>query len=72
MPPLEDHLEPYRPETDLKQLGEGFDVVPVPFTVSPVGLLERIRSEIGRRTTWQGIRLNETQWKEKLVSYTDP
>jgi hypothetical protein len=51
----------------LKQLGEGFDIVPVPFTVSPIGLIDRIRSEIGRRTTWQGIKFNETQWKEKLV-----
>jgi hypothetical protein len=55
----------------LKQLGEGFEVVPVPFTVSPIGLLHRIKSEIGRRTTWQGIKFNESQWKEKLVRYLD-
>lgn len=68
VPPLEDHLQPYRPETDLNQLGEGFEVVPVPFTVSPVGLLERLRSEIGKRATWEGVKFNETLWQEKLVS----
>jgi hypothetical protein len=61
-------LEPYRPESDLQQLGDGFEVVPVPFTVSPVGLIERLRSEIGRRTVIEGVKFDETKWKEKLVS----
>lgn len=72
VPPLEDHLEPYRPDTDLKQLGEGFEVVPVPFTVSPIGLLDRVRSEVGSRQTYQGIKFDERQWKEKLVRTRRP
>lgn len=67
VPPLPEELKPYNPDKDLTQLGEGFEVVPVPFTVSPLGLVDRIRSEIGKRTTWNGIRFDQSKWTEQLV-----
>lgn len=67
VPPLPDDLQSYQPDTDLIQLGEGFEVVPVPFTVSPLGLLDRLREEVGRRTTWNGVRFDESKWTEQLV-----
>jgi hypothetical protein len=72
VPPLEDQLAPYNPETDLGQLGEGFEVVPVPFTVTPLGLLEKLKSEMGRRTTWEGVKFDLSTWNEKLVSLPFP
>lgn len=68
VPPLADDLQPYNPDRDLQQLGEGFEVVPVPFTVTPLGILERLRTEIGKRTTWHGVRFDESKWAEQLVS----
>ena len=64
---MPDDLQPYNPDRDLIQLGEGFEVVPVPFTASPLGLLGRLREEVGRRTAWRGIKFDESKWTEQLV-----
>jgi hypothetical protein len=69
VPPLPDDLPRYNPAKDLRQLGEGYDVVAVPFTVSPMSLVKRIRGIMGRRTSWEGIRLDETEWKEDMVGH---
>lgn len=70
IPPLQTPLPTYNPAKDLRQLGEGFDIVPVPFEISPVDVVDRIRKEIGRRTEWEGWRIDERDWKEEdmLVS----
>ena len=66
MPPLPDDLPAYDPQEHLKQLGEGFDVVPVPFTVSPIGLMKKLRKTIGRMT-WEGLKIDEGKWKETMA-----
>lgn len=64
---IPDDLAPYDPSTDLIQLGEGFDVVPIPFTVSPLGLLKKIRSIVGKRREWEGLILEPDKWKDVMV-----
>ncbi|WOO79255.1 uncharacterized protein LOC62_02G002783 [Vanrija pseudolonga] len=68
VPPLPDELPTYDPSRDLKQLGDGYDIVPVPFTVSPLGMLDKIRREIGRKRVFNGIRVDESKWKEQLFA----
>lgn len=67
VPPLPDELPAYDPQDDLKQLGDGFDVVPVPFTVSPFGLMSKLRKTIGRMT-WEGLKIDESKWKETMLA----
>ncbi|EIW71792.1 hypothetical protein TREMEDRAFT_67961 [Tremella mesenterica DSM 1558] len=67
IPPLPAELSEYNPEEDLKQLGEGNEVVEVPFTVSPLGLLKRLRQVVGR-TTWEGFRIDQSKWKDTLFA----
>ncbi|KAL1409969.1 hypothetical protein Q8F55_003968 [Vanrija albida] len=68
VPQLEDELPTYDPSRDLNQLGEGYEIVPVPFTVSPFGMLDKIRREIGRNRTFHGFRIDESKWKEQLLA----
>lgn len=64
---IPDGLSAYDPSTDHSQLGEGYDVVPIPFTVSPLGLIKKIRSIVGTRREWHGLTLEEEKWKEVMV-----
>ncbi|KAK8853095.1 hypothetical protein IAR55_003796 [Kwoniella newhampshirensis] len=68
VPPLPDDLPTYDPSSDLTQLGEGFDVVPVPFTVSPLGLAKRIRNMVGGRKNWENVTLDQTKFEDKLLA----
>ncbi|WVO12489.1 hypothetical protein L204_100089 [Cryptococcus depauperatus] len=69
VPPLPDNLPAYNPSKDLRQLeNDGLEVVPVPFTVSPLGLLRRIRKSIGKRSEWENLIANESKFKETLVA----
>ncbi|KAK4689355.1 hypothetical protein P7C73_g748, partial [Tremellales sp. Uapishka_1] len=67
IPPLVDELDTYDPQRDLTQLGEGFEVVPVPFTASPLGVIGKLRKMIGRRSDWEGLKIDESKWKETMV-----
>jgi hypothetical protein len=68
VPPLEGNLQVYNPGKDLTQLGEGFDIVAVPFTVSPISLLDKVKSMITPKTEWQGLTLEALKWKDTMVS----
>lgn len=68
---LPDDLPEYSPSSDLKQLGDGFDVVPIPFTVSPLGLLKKLRNMVGKSTEWKGLTLEEAKWRETMVRCVD-
>ena len=67
VPPLGDDLPVYRPERDLTQLGEGFEIVPVPFSATPFGLLDLIKKELGKRVEWEGLTILPEEWKETMV-----
>lgn len=66
VPPLPDDLPRYNPTKHLRQLGDDTEIVAVPFTVSPMAVIKRIRYLVGRRT-WEGIRLDERDWQETMV-----
>ena len=57
----------YDPSRDLKQLGDDFEIVPVPFTTSPLTVLRRLRKIIGHQEDWEGISFDATKWKETMV-----
>ena len=52
---------------DLQQLGEGYDIVQVPFTVSPFGMMEKIRRAVGRKGRFEDLTIDESLWKEVMV-----
>ncbi|WWD19509.1 hypothetical protein CI109_103970 [Kwoniella shandongensis] len=68
VPPLPDDLPTYDPASDLTQLGDGYEVVPVPFTVSPLGLAKKIRDMIGGRKNWENVVLDQSKFQEKLLA----
>ncbi|WWC91582.1 uncharacterized protein L201_006528 [Kwoniella dendrophila CBS 6074] len=68
VPPLPDDLPQYNLSEDLTQLGDGFDVVPVPFTVSPLGLAKKIREEIGSYSRWENVIIDEKKWEETMLA----
>ncbi|WWC71888.1 uncharacterized protein I206_105847 [Kwoniella pini CBS 10737] len=68
VPPLPDDLPQYNLAEDLTQLGDGFEVVPVPFTVSPLGLAKKIRKTIGSNKRWENISIDESKWEETLLA----
>ncbi|RSH91720.1 hypothetical protein EHS25_009089 [Saitozyma podzolica] len=67
VPPLPDDLPRYNPTKHLRQLGDDTEIVAVPFTVSPMAVIKRIRYLVGRRT-WEGIGLDERDWNETMVA----
>lgn len=68
VPPLPDDLPTYNPSKHLRQLeDDGLDIVPVPFTVSPLGLSKLIRSRIGQSTRWENLKIDESKFKETMV-----
>ncbi|ORY26691.1 hypothetical protein BCR39DRAFT_599686 [Naematelia encephala] len=68
VPPLEDELPVYDPVKDLKQLGNGYDVVPIPFTVTPFDLVKKIRQDMGVLTIWEALTVHEDRWTEKMLA----
>ncbi|WVW86024.1 hypothetical protein I302_108062 [Kwoniella bestiolae CBS 10118] len=68
VPPLPDDLPQYNLAEDLTQLGDGFDVVPVPFTVSPLGLAKKLRKTIGTRQKWENVTIDESKWEEIMLA----
>ncbi|ADV24177.1 hypothetical protein I315_06137 [Cryptococcus gattii Ru294] len=69
VPPLPDDLPTYNPSKHLRQLeDDGLDIVPVPFTVSPLGLSKLIRSRIGQSTRWENLKIDESKFKETMVA----
>ncbi|WVR00360.1 hypothetical protein IAU59_007503 [Kwoniella sp. CBS 9459] len=68
IPPLPDDLPSYNLAEDLTQLGDGYDVVPVPFTVSPLGLEKKIRRTIGSGTRWEGVIIDEKRFEEIMLA----
>lgn len=68
VPPLPDDLPTYNPSKHLRQLeDDGLEIVPVPFTVSPLGLGKLIRSRIGQLTRWENLKIDESKFKETMV-----
>jgi len=67
VPPLEADLPQYNPAADLKQLGEGFNIVQVPFSASPMGLAKLIRDSVGAKPESGGVVFDTESWKEKIV-----
>jgi len=65
--PIPDDLLVFEPGKELSQLGEGYEVIPIPFTVSPLGLLKKVRSIVGSRRDWRGLLLDEPKWQEVMV-----
>ena len=57
----------YDPSKDLEQLGEGFEIVPVPFTASPLGLLEKMEQAVGSYPKFEGLAFDKPTWKPTLV-----
>ncbi|WVR07790.1 hypothetical protein IAU60_004833 [Kwoniella sp. DSM 27419] len=68
VPPLPDDLPKYDLKEDLTQLGDGYDVVPVPFTVSPLGLAKKLRKMIGSSARWENVIVDEKDWEETLLA----
>ncbi|OCF77255.1 hypothetical protein I204_01241 [Kwoniella mangroviensis CBS 8886] len=68
VPPLPDDLPQYNLSEDLTQLGDGFDVVPVPFTVSPLGLASKLRKLIGTMKQWENVTIDESKWEEIMLA----
>ena len=68
VPPLPSDLPAYDPATHLSQLGSGYDIVPVPFTVSPFQLMEKAQGALGRGANWGGVKIDASKWRAPLVS----
>ncbi|OCF32211.1 hypothetical protein I316_06125 [Kwoniella heveanensis BCC8398] len=66
--PLPDDLPSYNLAEDLTQLGDGYEIVPVPFTVSPLGLEKKIRRTIGSNTRWEGVIIDEKRFEEIMLA----
>jgi len=67
-PILEDELPMYDPSKDLSQLGDGFDIIPVPFSVSPLSVLEKVRAFATPKAKWDGLTLEASKWKDVMVN----
>ncbi|WRT70351.1 uncharacterized protein IL334_007349 [Kwoniella shivajii] len=68
VPPLPDDLPQYNLSEDLTQLGDGFEVVPVPFTVSPLGLAKKVRKSIGKHKKWENVVIDESKWEDTMLA----
>ncbi|WVQ73017.1 hypothetical protein IAR50_002580 [Cryptococcus sp. DSM 104548] len=69
VPPLQSDLPEYDPSNDLEQLRDyGLDIVPIPFTVSPLGLINHVRRLIGGSKRWEHWKIDEKNIEEKMVA----
>lgn len=65
---IPDDIPLYDPK-DLSQLGKGYEIAAVPFTVSPFAVTEKIRRMIGKKGKADTITsVDESSWKEVMVS----
>ncbi|ODO10257.1 hypothetical protein I350_02486 [Cryptococcus amylolentus CBS 6273] len=68
VPPLYSDLPEYNPSKDHDQLKDyGLDIVPIPFTVSPLGLVNHIRRLIDKKT-WDHWKIDEKKIEEKMLA----
>lgn len=65
---FDSELLPYNPSEDLDQLGEGWEVVPIPFTASPFGLIEQAKSNFGERAELGDRVFDVKTWNPSFVS----
>ncbi|WVQ84913.1 hypothetical protein IAT38_007076 [Cryptococcus sp. DSM 104549] len=68
--PIENMLDAYVPEYNLTQLKSKYDmdVVPIPFTVSPVGLAKHLRKVAAKQNNREDSIADEAQWKEVMLA----
>jgi hypothetical protein len=65
---IENEIPVFDPERDLTQLGDGVEIVAVPFTVSPLGLFDMIRTKLGKGIQqYNSVAFDMSTWSEDIV-----
>lgn len=61
-------LKEYNPREDLNQFGSGYEIIEVPFNVSPFGVLDSARRKVGHNCHVNDMRIDERDWKTNLAA----
>ena len=65
--PLEDELPTFNEES-LNQLGPGMEIAAVPFTISPLAVVDHLRNQLPARPASGQVVFDKDTWKEFFVS----